>query len=170
MVNYEFTFRGQADHAGTTPMKDRKDALYAATKAIDYLHTEFDKLDSSLVYTTGKISAFPNIHTIIPEEVKFTLDSRHQNPSVINQVVSIIENIPRTLCKCSVSFEKMWARNTVFFNENMRSIVYDVANELGYSNHKMYSGAGHDAQYIADIIPTTMIFVPSDKGDRKSVV
>ena len=83
MINYEFTFAGQADHAGTTPMKYRKDALYAACKTIQYLHDELDKLDSKLVYTTGKISAHPNIHTIIPDEVKFTLDARHKDPEVI---------------------------------------------------------------------------------------
>ena len=59
MINYEFTFIGQADHAGTTPMKYRKDALYAAVKTIQYLHDELDELDSKLVYTTGKISAHP---------------------------------------------------------------------------------------------------------------
>ena len=57
MVNYEFTMRGQADHAGTFPMKYRKDALYACAKVIDYLHENLDKLDEELVYTTGKISA-----------------------------------------------------------------------------------------------------------------
>ena len=83
MVNYEFTMRGQADHAGTFPMKYRKDALYACAKVIDYLHENLDKLDKELVYTTGKISAHPNIHTIIPDEVKLTLDSRHKDPKVM---------------------------------------------------------------------------------------
>ena len=94
MINYEFTFIGQANHAGTTPMKYRKDALYAACKTIQYLHDELDKLDSALVYTTGKISAHPNIHTIIPDEVKFTLDARHYNPEVIQQVLNVIKKIP----------------------------------------------------------------------------
>ncbi len=94
MINYEFTFTGQAGHAGTTPMKYRKDALYAAVKTIQYLHDELDQLDGKLVYTTGKISAHPNIHTIIPDEVKFTLDARHQDSEVIKQVLEVIKNIP----------------------------------------------------------------------------
>ncbi len=63
MINYEFTFTGQAGHAGTTPMKYRKDALYAAVKTIQYLHDELDQLDSKLVYTTGK---FLPIRTFTP--------------------------------------------------------------------------------------------------------
>ena len=164
MINYEFTFIGQADHAGTTPMKYRKDALYAAVKTIQYLHDELDELDGKLVYTTGKISAHPNIHTIIPDEVKFTLDARHQNPEVIKQVLDIIKKIPAEVEKCKVSYEEAWARKSVAYTAELVDIVEKSANEYGYTNKRMYSGPGHDAQYMADVIPTTMIFVPSVEG------
>lgn len=164
MINYEFTFIGQADHAGTTPMKYRKDALYAATKTIQYLHDELDKLDSKLVYTTGKILAHPNIHTVIPDIVKFTLDARHQDPEVIKQVVRIIKSIPKVVEKCEASYEEAWSRNTVHFSKEFVDYVEKNSKEFGYSYKKMYSGPGHDAQFIIDIIRTTMIFVPSKKG------
>jgi N-carbamoyl-L-amino-acid hydrolase len=164
MINYEFTFIGQADHAGTTPMKYRKDALYAAVKTIQYLHDELDKLDNKLVYTTGKISAHPNIHTVIPDCVKFTLDARHQDPEVINQVLEIIKAIPAVVEKCEASYEKAWSRNTVNFYPEFVAYVEKNAKEFGYSTKKMYSGPGHDAQFITDIIPTTMIFLPSENG------
>jgi len=164
MINYEFKFIGQADHAGTTPMKYRKDALYAATKTIQYLHDELDKLDSKLVYTTGKISAYPNIHTVIPDLVKFTLDARHQDPEVINQVLEIIKAIPKIVEKCEASYEKAWSRNTVHFHSEFVDYVEKNAEEFGYSTKKMYSGPGHDAQFITEVIPTTMIFVPSENG------
>jgi N-carbamoyl-L-amino-acid hydrolase len=164
MINYEFTFKGQADHAGTTPMKFRKDALYAAVKTIQYLHDELDELDSRLVYTTGKISAHPNIHTIIPDEVKFTLDARHQNPEVIRQVLEIIKKIPSEVEKCKVSYEEAWSRKTVAFTSELVDYVEKSAQEYGYSSKRIYSGPGHDAQFAIDIIPATMIFVPSVKG------
>lgn len=164
MINYEFTFKGQADHAGTTPMKFRKDALYAAVKTIQYLHDELDELDSRLVYTTGKISAHPNIHTIIPDEVKFTLDARHQNPEVIRQVLEIIKKIPSEVEKCKVCYEEAWSRKTVAFTSELVDYVEKSAQEYGYSSKRIYSGPGHDAQFVIDIIPTTMIFVPSVKG------
>lgn len=164
MINYEFTFYGQAGHAGTTPMKYRKDALYAAVKTIQYLHEELDKLDSKLVYTTGKISAHPNIHTIIPDVVKFTLDARHQDPEVIKQVLAIIKAIPEEVEKCKVSYNEAWSRATVSFYTEFVDYVEKNAKAYGYTTKRMYSGPGHDAQFITDIIPTTMIFVPSVGG------
>ena len=164
MVNYEFSFVGQADHAGTTPMKYRKDALYAATKVIQYIHDELDKLDSKLVYTTGRMIVSPNIHTIIPDNVKFTLDARHQDPNVIKQVVEIIKNVPSEIEKCAVSYKELWSRKTVQFYSEFIDYVEKNAKEYGYSAMRIYSGPGHDAQFITDIIPTTMIFVPSENG------
>jgi N-carbamoyl-L-amino-acid hydrolase len=164
MINFEFTFKGQADHAGTTPMKYRKDALYAAVKTIQYLHDELDKLDNKLVYTTGKISAHPNIHTVIPDLVKFTLDARHQDPEVIKQVIEIIKAIPEVVEKCEASYAEAWSRKTVKFYTEFIDYVEKNAKEFGYSTRRIYSGPGHDAQFIADMIPTTMIFVPSEKG------
>lgn len=164
MINYEFTFTGQAGHAGTTPMKYRKDALYAAVKTIQYLHDELDQLDSKLVYTTGKISAHPNIHTIIPDEVRITLDARHQDPEVIKQVLAVIKKIPSVVEQCKVSYEEAWSRKTVSFTSELVDYVEKSAQECGYSNRRIYSGPGHDAQFAIDIVPTTMIFVPSVGG------
>lgn len=164
MINYEFTFTGQAGHAGTTPMKYRKDALYAAVKTIQYLHDELDQLDGKLVYTTGKISAHPNIHTIIPDEVKFTLDARHQDSEVIKQVLAVIKKIPSVVEQCEVSYEEAWARKTVSFTTELADYVELSAQECGYSNRRIYSGPGHDAQFAIDLVPTTMIFVPSVGG------
>ncbi|CDI50046.1 Zn-dependent hydrolase [Clostridium tetani] len=164
MVNYEFEFVGQAGHAGTVPQKMRKDALLAASEAIQYLHRELDKLDSKLVYTTGRIICSPNVHTIIPDHVKFTLDARHQDPSVVQQVVEVIENIPKELAKCKVSYKELWSRKTVSFNTELVNLVEKNANIYSYPNMRIYSGPGHDAQFVADMLPTTMIFVPSIGG------
>jgi beta-ureidopropionase / N-carbamoyl-L-amino-acid hydrolase len=165
MVNYEFELIGQAGHAGTVPQKMRKDALLAAAEAILYLHRELDKLDSKLVYTTGRIICSPNVHTIIPDDVKFTLDARHQDPAVVQQVVDIIENIPSEIAKCTSSYKQLWARNTIAFDKEMVGFVEKNAKEYGYPCMRMYSGPGHDAQFIADMLPTTMIFVPSIGGN-----
>ncbi|AJA47206.1 N-carbamoyl-L-amino acid hydrolase [Clostridium pasteurianum DSM 525 = ATCC 6013] len=164
MVNYEFEFIGQAGHAGTVPQKMRQDALLAASEAIQYLHRELDKLDEKLVYTTGRIICSPNVHTIIPDDVKFTLDARHQDPEVIKQVVEIIKNIPSELAKCKVSYKELWSRKTVSFNKEFVDFVEKNAETYGYSNMRMYSGPGHDAQFVADMLPVTMIFVPSIGG------
>lgn len=164
MVNYRIRTYGQSDHAGTTPMKYRQDALLAAASAIKYLHEELDKLDSDLVYTTGEILCHPCVHTVIPDLVDFSLDARHKDPEVIKQVVKVIENIPKELDKCRVEYELQWSRNTIQFNEELVGFVRKNAEAYGYSNMDIYSGAGHDAQFVAEMLPTTMIFVPSKDG------
>ncbi len=164
MVNYEIKTRGQANHAGTTPMPMRKDALYAMVEVIQYLHDELDKLDPALVYTTGEFSGGPNVHTVIPDNVRITLDARHRDPEVIKQVVKVIESLPAEIRGCSVTYREQWARNTIDFRPEMVGIVEESVKNLGYPYKRMYSGAGHDAQYIADMVPATMIFVPSDTG------
>lgn len=164
MVCYRIRTYGQADHAGTTPMKYRHDALYAAAKVLEYLHEEFDKLDPELVYTTGEIVLHPDVHTVIPDYVDFSLDARHEDPKVIEQVVKIIENMPKEVVGCTTGYEPAWTRDTVYYDKELVGYVQEAVNELGYSNQKINSGAGHDAQFCAYMMPTTMIFVPSKDG------
>lgn len=164
MCNYEIETHGQADHAGTTPMKMRQDALLAAADILLLLHKELDQLDPELVYTTGRILAYPNVHTVIPDLVKFTLDARHKDPAVVAQVVEIIKSLPREIDKCAVTYNELWSRKTVKFFPKFVDLVEKNVNAFGYAGKRMYSGPGHDAQYVADVLPTTMIFVPSIKG------
>lgn len=164
MVNYKIKCYGQADHAGTTPMSYRQDALFAAANTLQYLHDELDKLDPELVYTTGEIYCHPNVHTVIPDYVEFSIDARHENPKVIQQVVKIIENMPKEVVKCKVDYEVAWTRDTVYYDKELVSYVQEAVDKLGYSNQKINSGAGHDAQFAAYMLPTTMIFVPSKDG------
>lgn len=164
MVNYRIKTYGQADHAGTTPMKFRKDALYAGAEVLIYIHNELDKLDKDLVYTTGEIKCHPCVHTVIPDFVSFSLDVRHENPEVIKEVVNVINNIPKEVCKCRVECELAWERDTVYFDEELVKLIKESADELNIENQYINSGAGHDAQYVASILPTAMIFVPSKDG------
>ena len=164
MVNYRIKTYGQADHAGTTPMKYRKDALYSAAQILIHIHNELDKLDSNLVYTTGEITCHPCVHTVIPDFVSFSLDVRHEDPKVIEEVVKVINNIPKEVSKCKVECEVAWKRDTVYFDKKLVSLVKESADNLKISNEYINSGAGHDAQYVASMIPTAMIFVPSKDG------
>ena len=164
MVNYEIVTLGQANHAGTTPMAMRKDALYAMAWVIGHLHRELDQLDAELVYTTGEFSGSPNVHTVIPEYVRITLDARHKDPEVLKQVVEVIKNLPGEVHRCQVSSREQWSRKTVEFNPALIRATEESIKALGYSYKKMYSGPGHDAQFIADMVPATMVFVPSKGG------
>lgn len=166
MFNYRNKFYGQSDHAGTTPMHKRQDALYAAAQALCYLHEEIDKLDRpELVYTTGEIVCHPNVHTVIPDLVDFSIDVRHEDPELRAKVLEIVKSQEAkdwTRCKCEVSLA--WQRDTVYFDEELVQFVQESADELGISNMRINSGAGHDAQFASYMMPTTMIFVPSKDG------
>lgn len=164
MVCYDVTLTGESNHAGTTPISMRKDSMFAAMQIISILQNKLKQLPEDLVYTIGRINAYPNIHTVIPSNVTFSLESRHQDPNVIQQVEQIIYDLPKEIENCELSYTKLWSRDTVYFAPEVVNAVAASTEELGYSRHHMFSGAGHDAQFIAGYIPSTMIFVPSAKG------
>lgn len=166
MFNYRNKFYGQSDHAGTTPMHKRQDALYAAAQALCYLHEEIDKLGSKdLVYTTGEIVCHPNVHTVIPDMVDFSIDVRHEDPELLAKVLKIVKSQEtKEWAGCKSEVTLAWQRDTVYFDKELVGYVQESADELGISNMKINSGAGHDAQFASYMIPTTMIFVPSKDG------
>lgn len=170
MINYDIILEGVSSHAGTTPQSYRKDALRAAAKIILQLWDELGAIDSKLVFTTGEILCKPNIHTVVPNYVKFSLDARHQDMGVLDQVVAVIKNLPKDVYGCKLSYEEHWGRKTIEFNEALRGYVEDAAKGLGYSYKRMYSGAGHDAQYASEMLPAAMIFIPSKDGLSHTVV
>jgi beta-ureidopropionase / N-carbamoyl-L-amino-acid hydrolase len=166
MFNYRIKFTGQADHAGTTPMHKRQDALFAAAKTLCLLHEEFDKLNRpELVYTTGEILCHPCVHTVIPDMVEFSLDVRHEDPELRQKVLDIVLSLDgKTIEKCKCEVRKAWARDTVYFDKELVGFVRESAKELGIKYQDINSGAGHDAQFASYMLPTTMLFVPSKDG------
>lgn len=164
MACYEIEITGESDHAGTTPMEMRKDALFTANDCMSQLRSRLELLDSDLVYTMGRLNVFPNIHTVIPNKVVFTIEARHQDEDVIRQVEAIIQDLPDTNSGCQIQKTKLWGRDTVWFDEKLCSMLESASESLGYSYKRMVSGAGHDAQFVASFLPSTMIFVPSVNG------
>ncbi|MEK6461427.1 Zn-dependent hydrolase [Heyndrickxia faecalis] len=164
MVNYEIEVTGESNHAGTTPMGMRRDALFVACDIIRDVREQLSMLDPELVYTMGRMNVYPNIHTVIPNKVVFTLEARHKDPQVVSQVVSTIRTLPQEMGGCTIASKKLWSRDTVAFDQGIVSRLEKSAQSLGISAKRMYSGAGHDAQFIASYLPTAMIFVPSAGG------
>lgn len=164
MVCYEITVLGESDHAGTTPMVMRKDALFVATDIITGLRHQLNQIDDELVFTMGRMNVSPNIHTVIPNKVVFTLEARHKDSKKIARVEEIIHSLPLEIDGCRISFEKLWSRDTVVFDTDICQSIEDSCKEYEYSSYRMYSGAGHDAQFMASYVPSAMIFVPSVNG------
>ncbi|MBS4207031.1 Zn-dependent hydrolase [Bacillus sp. FJAT-50079] len=165
MICYEIEVIGESDHAGTTPMSMRKDALFTANDLLTDIRKQLASLDTELVYTVGRMNVYPNIHTVIPNTVVFTIESRHKDPEVIAAVEQVIKNLPQVSAEgCKIKATKLWGRDTVWFDSDICQSLDESAKSLGYSNKRMVSGAGHDAQFIASYIPTAMVFVPSVNG------
>lgn len=164
MACYEIEVTGESDHAGTTPMEMRKDALFAATDLITALRYKLGSLDSDLVYTMGRMNVLPNIHTVIPNKVIFTLEARHKNMDIVREVEGIINGLPETLLDCEVRKTKLWGRETVWFDSRVCNLVEQATRNLGYNSRTIASGAGHDAQFVASFLPSAMVFVPSVNG------
>ena len=105
------------------------------------------------------------MHTVIPDYVDFSLDVRHEDPKVLEAVMNILKTLPQKEwagCKCEIA--EQWKRDTVYWDKNLVGFVQEAADELGISNMKINSGAGHDAQFVSYVLPTTMIFVQTKDG------
>lgn len=166
MFNYRLRFYGQTVHAGTFPMHKRKDALLAASQALIHLHREIDALGRpELVYTTGEMVVQPCVHTCVPSYADFCIDVRHQDPAVLDQVLALVQGcVGKDWAGCSCRVEKMWNRDTVYFDPALVDHVRSSVQEAGFSWMDIPSGAGHDAQFASYVVPSTMVFVPSRGG------
>ncbi|MBM7634953.1 Zn-dependent hydrolase [Geomicrobium sediminis] len=165
MVCYEIEVLGDSNHAGTTPMAMRDDALFTAVDTIQSLRNRLDQLDERLVYTIGRIEASPNIHTVIPNRIVFSLEARHQDEEIIDKVEQIIHSFKE---RNRIEPKRLWQRDTVWFDSAVVKVVEEASKQLGTTHRRMVSGAGHDAQFIASMMPTAMIFVPSLRGKSHS--
>lgn len=166
MACYEIEVTGDSNHAGTTPMTMRKDALFATNNLINEIRSRLGPLDPDLVFTIGRVTVYPSIHTVIPNKVIFTLEARHKDMEIVNTVKGLIESLPNLDVNegCEVKTTKLWERDTVWFDEEICNHLEQSAESLGYTHKRMVSGAGHDAQFIASMVPTAMLFVPSING------
>jgi beta-ureidopropionase / N-carbamoyl-L-amino-acid hydrolase len=166
MACYDIEITGESDHAGTTPMSMRKDALFAANNLINEIRRVLGPLDEELVFTIGRVNVYPSIHTVIPNKVVFSLEARHKNPEIVKAFKEFVEGLPNVGLNegCEVKTTKLWERDTVWFDKEIVNQLEKSAQSLGYSNKRMVSGAGHDAQFIAVIVPSAMLFVPSFNG------
>ena len=173
MFNYRVRFHGFTAHAGTFPMAKRHDALYAAAAFLCEMHKRYDEYNAEVVkkgepefvYTTGEIYVHPGIHTCINDEAEFSLDVRHPNPEVRKHCMDILKEMAaQDWCQCTSDIEEQWVRDTVYFDKRLVGFVEESMEEMGAKWQKILSGAGHDAQFCAYMIPTTMLFARTKDG------
>jgi N-carbamoyl-L-amino-acid hydrolase len=163
----EVTIEGQSNHAGTTPMHLRKDPAFAAAKLTVFLRDLATRLAGNQVCTVGKIDVHPNLTNVVPSKVVMTLDVRNTDESILQSAEADIARFCEELAvaeRVRIVRRPLARFEPVIFDDRVVDLVESVARDRGNSVQRMPSGAGHDAQMLARLCPTGMIFVPSHGG------
>ena len=159
----ELVIEGQSNHAGTTPMNMRRDpGVVAAKIAVRARDTRLGN-----VATVGSIRFQPDLVNVVPAKVTMTLDLRHTDDSVLRQVEQEMLDYAHEAAHAEdvkLSARQLARFAPVEFDAQVAQRIEDNAKGLGLSTKRMASGAGHDAQMLARVCPTAMIFVPSVDG------
>ncbi|HEV8334501.1 MAG TPA: Zn-dependent hydrolase [Steroidobacteraceae bacterium] len=165
---WDVTVEGVANHAGTTPMNRRHDALVSAAELTLAVNRVATTTPGRQVATVGRIRAEPGAPNVIPGKVVLSLEIRDLDAAKIASVFEAVQAEAQKIAQArqtSITFKPLEVSSEPApTDERVRKIIAKAADSLGLSNKLMPSGAGHDAQEIARIAPTGMIFVPSVGG------
>lgn len=163
----EITLAGQSNHAGTTPMRLRRDPVYVAAQIVTYVRRLARETDG-LRGTVGRLCLHPDLVNVVPATATLTVDLRHTSDGELSlaerRLAQFVDDTARRE-QVSVTSTRSLARFApVAFDETVVALVEAAAGKRGLSTLRMPSGAGHDAQVLARVCPTGMIFVPSRAG------
>ncbi len=163
----EVTVTGHSDHAGPSPMRMRRDPLVAAAEIIQGVERIATMEDDIAVATVGRVAVEPNTINTIPGKVTFSVDFRHPERAVLERQVERLEGLVAEVSRetgVSGSVRRFWTSEPTPFDPDVVQAIRASCGELGIASGELWSGAGHDAKYMADVVPTGMIFVRSQGG------
>ena len=157
--------RGESAHAGTAPLRGRKDAVQDMVRAIAALNALMSDPADVLRFTVGRIEVSPNSSNTVADRARFSVDFRHPDKDVLLINGDAVENTVATaLENCTATVTETFHALPALFDEQVTGAIADAATALGVSSLRMPSGAFHDAQFLVALCPTGMIFVPSRGG------
>jgi N-carbamoyl-L-amino-acid hydrolase len=165
---HQITFRGQAAHAGSTPMDKRRDALAGAAKLELEIREIAKRTGEGAVCTIGGVVTRPGIVTSVVETAECLLDQRHLEATKLAEMLSNAEAASRRFAaeeELEVEWERIWSIEPILFDEHLIELADEAVTEVAGASHRLPSGPLHDAAEIARAgIPTVMIFVQSLRG------
>jgi allantoate deiminase len=162
----EFTFVGRANHAGTTPMHLRHDALAGAAEWVGEVERSGQEV-SGLVATVGRIEAKPGATNVIAGEARLTLDLRHSSDDIRSRVVADLIRKAQEIASrrgLSVNQSILLSQSAVAMEPFLIEHIENAIAKTGCKPHRMMSGAGHDAMILAEKVPSAMIFLRTPGG------
>lgn len=166
-AHLEFTVTGRPDHAGTTPMELRHDALTGAAAMIQAIESIARSLGEPAVATVGKIRVEPDQINVVPGRVTFTVDLRHSDLGARRALEARIRSACSTLASeraLGLETQLLEEKEPVAMHPEVRALLWRAAKDCGINVTEMVSGAGHDAQILASRCSVGMLFVPSIGG------
>jgi N-carbamoyl-L-amino-acid hydrolase len=161
------TLEGEANHAGTTPIEFRKDALLGGAELCFRLRKLAETLGNNSVITMGRLRPEPDVINVIPGSAWFTIDFRQYDERVFDEGKKLVEELVSKVAVenfLDYKISRVADVLPVHFESKMVELIETKAEGLGFSALRMPSGAGHDAQLLSLVCPTGMIFVPSRDG------
>ncbi len=164
---WEVTVTGFQNHAGTTAMDQRHDALLSAARFVEMVNRVVRGIPGRQVGTVGKIQAFPGAPNVIPGKVVCTLELRDLDDAKIDSMYATIRKEADAIGKMNgtqFAYSELHVNTAAPTDPRMRKIITDAAVSLGLTTRQLPSGAGHDAQAMATLGPIGMIFIPSIGG------
>lgn len=163
----EYTVTGVSNHAGTTPMRLRHDAGFAAASMSVAARTVAGEIGEDQVATVGVTELDPNLVNVIARKARLTVDLRNIDEAKLQAAEKSLSDKISVIAQSegvTISARTLARFEPVIFDDSMVDLIESMAKDQGYSVRRMASGAGHDAQMFAPHCPTAMIFVPSVGG------
>jgi hydantoinase/carbamoylase family amidase len=165
---HQITFRGQAAHAGSTPMDKRRDALAGAAKLELEIREIAKRTGDGAVCTMGGVVTRPGIVTSVVETAECLLDQRHLDATKLAEMLSNAEAASRRFAQeedIEVEWERIWNIEPILFDEGLIELAEEAVHEVAGRSHRLPSGPLHDAAEVARAgVPTVMLFVQSLRG------
>jgi N-carbamoyl-L-amino-acid hydrolase len=165
---HQVTFRGQAAHAGSTPMDKRRDALAGAAKLELEIREIARRVGDGAVCTMGGVVTRPGIVTSVVETAECLLDQRHLDATKLAEMLSNAEAASRRFAEeegIEVEWERIWSIEPILFDSELISLADEAVVEVAGRSHRLPSGPLHDAAEVARAgVPTVMLFVQSLRG------
>jgi N-carbamoyl-L-amino-acid hydrolase len=165
---HQITFRGQAAHAGSTPMDARRDALAGAAKLELEIREIARRAGDGAVCTMGGVVTRPGIVTSVVETAECLLDQRHLDATKLAEMLSNAEAASRRFAqeeRIEVEWERIWNIEPILFDEELIALADEAVQEVAGRSHRLPSGPLHDAAEVARAgVPTVMLFVQSLRG------
>jgi beta-ureidopropionase / N-carbamoyl-L-amino-acid hydrolase len=163
----EVTIAGRSAHAGTTPMRLRRDPAYVAAELVVFVRQLCAELGGAQVGTVGKIDLHPNLVNVVAATATMTVDLRNTDESVLRDAERRFAercDVLATAEGVTITRRTLARFEPVVFDESVVGLVEATAQRLGHSVMRLPSGAGHDAQMLARVCPTAMVFTQSTAG------